>query len=90
VLAVVVNTYYTQRFVRYGLVAQLVDVGPTLAVSAVMAAIVAVATRAWDPTPIVELLVMSGLGALLFFALALALRLGALRDMVALLRRLPA
>lgn len=89
-LAVAVNTFYTQRFVRYGLAAQLADVGPTLAVSAVMATVVAVASRNWDPAPIVELLVLSGLGALLFVGLALAVRLAAFRDMVALLGRRPA
>jgi O-antigen/teichoic acid export membrane protein len=89
-VAVAVNAFYTKHFVRYGLVAQLADVGPTLAVSAVMAAVVAVAARSWDPTPIVELLALSGLGAVVFVGLAFAVRLATLHDMVALLRRQPA
>ena len=86
-VSVLVNTFYTQRHLGYGLVAQTVDLVPTLSVSIVMGLAVALIARNWDPQPMIELLTLSGLGAVVFIALASALRLAALQDVVTLLRR---
>ena len=88
-ISVWVNSYYTQRHLGYGLVAQTVDLVPTLAVSSVMGLAVALVARSWAPPPMIELVTLSGLGALGFVALAWALRLEALQDVMTLLRRRP-
>jgi len=86
-VSVLVNTFYTQRHLGYGLVAQTVDLVPTLAVSTVMGLAVTLIARSWEAQPMIELLALSGLGAVGFIALAGVLRLAALQDVVMLLRR---
>ncbi|HBX79197.1 MAG TPA: hypothetical protein DEG43_16260, partial [Acidimicrobiaceae bacterium] len=88
-VSVLVNTFFTQRHLGYGLVAQSVDLFPTLAVSSVMGLAVAFVARSWAPPPMIELLTLSGMGALSFIILASAVRLEALHDVVTLLRRRP-
>ena len=88
-VSVSVNTFFTQRHLGYGLVAQSVDLFPTLAVSSVMGLAVAFVARSWAPPPMIELLTLSGMGALSFIILASAVRLEALHDVVTLLRRRP-
>lgn len=86
VFASVVNVYYTEKFIGYGLAGQARDVAPIGLVSVVMAGIVWAAGVAWQPAPWLELLALAGSGAGLFFALATALRLEALRDAWRLVR----
>lgn len=87
VIAFGINAHYTRRFLGYGVLAQLADVLPIVALAVPMAIVINLAANAWHARPLVELLVLSASGAALFILAAVAVRLGALRDLATALGR---
>lgn len=86
VVAVVVNGRAVRRAIDLGVVEQLRDAAPPLVPAAVAGVAVAVAGSAWRASPVAEVLILGAAGAALYVALALALRLRALRDLLPLFR----
>jgi O-antigen/teichoic acid export membrane protein len=87
IVVLAINTYYTRRFLDYGIAAQLRDFLPILFVAAPMAAIVYVLGLYWQPAPLLWLATMGIAGAFLFFLVAWLVDLDALKDVVTLFRR---
>jgi O-antigen/teichoic acid export membrane protein len=91
-LAFVINAYYSQRFLAYGVLAQTRDFLATLTISVVMAlAVYWASTQTYLlPMPLlapVQLILLIVLGFIIFIGLAFLFRLTALRDVVNLFPR---
>lgn len=87
VLAFALNAHYTKRFLDYGVLAQMADVLPMLAI-----AVPVIATVQWLGTqlqlvPAVELFGSAALVVALFFGTAWMCDLGAVRDVLSVLMR---
>ncbi len=87
VLAFVINAYYSQRFLDYGIFSQTRDFLATLTISVVMAlAVYWAGTQTYLlPIPLlapVQLILLIVLGLIIFIGLAFLFRLTALRDVV--------
>lgn len=92
VMAVGINAYYSRRLLDYGVVAQLRDLLPVLAIASPMALCVFGLEADWfgghtRPAPAVQLLCLTTLGTLGFFGVGWVCRLAALKDAVNLLWR---
>lgn len=92
VLGFVINAYYSQRFLDYGVLAQTRDFLATLTISVVMAlAVYFTSMQAYLlPMPLlapVQLILLIVLGLIIFIGLAFLFRLTALRDVVNLFPR---
>ncbi|MES2312651.1 MAG: lipopolysaccharide biosynthesis protein [Pseudomonadota bacterium] len=87
-VAFIINAHYSQRYLTYGVFAQLRDFLPGLCVSVVMAGFVYVTSTStrWKAAPAVELLVLVSAGSVFFLAGVWLLRLKALHDVIALFR----
>jgi teichuronic acid exporter len=85
-VAFVINAHYSQRYLAYGVFAQLRDFLPGLCVSIVMAGFIYVTSTRWGAAPAVELLTLVSAGGVLFFAGVWLLRLKALHDVIALFK----
>ncbi|MET0385507.1 MAG: lipopolysaccharide biosynthesis protein [Polyangiales bacterium] len=81
------NAYYAKPYLDYGIPEQLRDVTPVVGVSVVMAWLVHGFAGHLHAEPPLVLLVLSALGAALFFAFSFLFRLTALRDMIELYGR---
>lgn len=87
ILAFAINAHYTKRHLDYGTVAQIRDFLPTIAIAAPMALVVHWVSAHLSSTPALELTILTALCASIFLILALAFRLTALNDVIALLSR---
>ena len=92
VLAFVINAYYSQRFLDYGVFSQTRDFLATLTISVVMAlAVYWASTQTYLlPMPLlapVQLILLIVLGLIIFIGFAFLFRLTALRDVVNLFQR---
>jgi teichuronic acid exporter len=83
-LGFVINAHYTRLHLDYGPLAQVLDFLPMVAIAIPMALVVHWIGAQLELPPVVELLGLSGFGALIFLGLASMFRLTALSDMVAL------
>lgn len=85
VIGLAINTHYSGRLLRYGLLAQLRDIAPILLAAAPMVAVVHLASRtsAWPPLLLLPLLVLGG--AIMFLVTAHVLRLQVLAEALRLL-----
>lgn len=90
VVALVMNTHYSGKFLDYGVTAQLRDYAPVLCIAIPMAAVVYAAGLYWHAAPLIELAVLGIAGAAFFFGVAWLAHLDALHDVAALFRRRPA
>ena len=82
--AFVINAYYTQRHLSYGLLAQVRDCTPTLAVSLIMAGIILFIGRVIDWFPILKLIMLVFIGSSIFLSLSYAFQLAVLREVKSL------
>ncbi len=92
VLAFIINTYYSQKFLGYGILSQTRDFLAILIISIFMAlSVYWASTQAYLlPLPIlpsVQLMLLIALGLIIFIGLAFLFRLTALRDAISLVQR---
>jgi O-antigen/teichoic acid export membrane protein len=80
--AVVANTHFTGKFLGYGLVAQVRDLLPILAVSTPAAVAARAVVDSWDAPPIQQVVAGVFVGAAVFFALAFGFRIEALHELI--------
>lgn len=86
-VVLVVNTYYTKRWFGYGALAQLWEIGPSLTAAGLVAYVAHVASMAWHVPAIVQLVVLGGGGAVAYLSVLAVVRVRAMQDVMALLRR---
>lgn len=84
--AFTLNTHYTQRLLKYGLIEQMRDIYPAFLTALPMAAGVYMCSVHWKLGPILGLLALVSVGILLFLGLAILCRLKALSDVILLFR----
>lgn len=77
-----INAHYSKVLLGYGAKRQLQDVSPYFAIGAAMAVIVWWSAKAVDFSPIVELSMLSILGAAIYFSFCYLFRLAAFNELV--------
>jgi O-antigen/teichoic acid export membrane protein len=82
VLAFVMNSYFTGKYLGYGPMAQWRDFGPLIGVAFFMASCVFGIGVAWQGAQALELIVMIVAGVFVFLVLTYTMKLGALRDVL--------
>ncbi len=89
--ALYVNTFYTAKLLGYGMGAQARDFLPSVLIAALMGVSVSMLERFWQwpGHATLRLAVLVGMGATFFFAIAVLLRIHALRDVALLVRGNP-
>ncbi len=83
-----INTYYSGRFLDYGLMAQLRDFLPIVFIALPMAAVVYALSMVLRMPPVIELALLIVLGGTIFFTIAWLTRATALHDVMALFKRI--
>jgi teichuronic acid exporter len=80
----VINAWPARRFLRYGPVAQALDLLPILLLAGAMGALLAAMRPFLDVAPLVELAILTAVGAILYVGAALTVRLEAMDDALGL------
>lgn len=87
VIGLAINTHYTRRLADYSLWDQFCDFGPYLGIASVMGIIVWTSNLSFVPGHFGQLAGKVVLGATLYGIMAAGLRLGAMADLVGMMRR---
>lgn len=87
VLALVINGRAVRRVVHLDVRTQLAAVAPSMGLAAAVGLGVAMASQAWDAQPWLHLLVLAPISGVVYVLLAALLRVRAVTDLLALLRR---
>lgn len=88
-IAMLINSYYTKKFLDYGILAQLKDIFPILLMSAVMAIVVAILPYWFWFGDMLLLVVSIVIGMVLYVLMNISLDGEAFRESVALIRGKP-
>jgi len=86
VIALMINTHFTNKFLGYGIREQTEDCFPSILLSAVMAAVVVMADIWIEVGGVLELLLLINLGAIVYLACNMLLGIGAFKEAVGFIR----
>ena len=87
IAALAINAHYTKRWLGYGASTQLRDVLPCAAVAVLVAVAIHYANGLWEAPPFVKVLALGGAGAVAYLSILAVARVGALEEILGLLRR---
>jgi len=87
VIGLFLNTRYTQRLANYSIIDQVRDFGPPLVVAGLMGLVLVIIDFSFIRGPLGQLMAQVVLGAFLYAALSVCLRLNAVADLLGMLQR---